>query len=472
MADEARNTSFHTSHGESVNSLRKLPVSFISAGSIEPLRELENDVDQSQNTKDENHDQRRSPSLIIPQPTEEKESQTSTQLNAVCKNHDGQDCADDSRIIGPEELEQDILRDTRIEEDQPKEEPEPHFFFDLKGNLPTNTAPKRMPPVRSRSLEPESGSSDEVILFRGRDAVPARRPHELPAAANSTTQNTTITLTQMEAEIRAVEDKLFIPAEGPRGRRRPQNKGKRALKGQRARSSSELNDDDEHDAAVAADYLANLRENGELSDIMGPQPADARNTRDLGGSDNEGIYDYEAMDSTPGTVLATQAKEGAANQHYESGSELDDAALARILQDDVPGGENEIAFDGFASSSSDTSEHEDRPAYGQDLSLEDFDFMDWSRPSLQKKKKGKAARGQITFDVSDEDLQEALEMAWKNDRLKKSERKKRREELRALGMLGKNASNPDDLRVKYPTGMNIEQVGDEIRVFLMKNAET
>ena len=471
MADEARNTSYHTSHGESVNSLRKMPVSFISAGSIEPLKELEDDVDQSQNANDRNHVQRRSPSSMVPQPINE-ESQNNTQLTAICRSNDRQDGADNSRIVGPEDLEQDILRGTRTEEDQAEEEPEPHFFFDLKGSCPTNATPKRMPAIRSGSLEPESGSSDEVILFRGRDATPARRTHETVAAATSNTQNTTITLTQMETEIRAVEDNLSVPEEGPRGRRRPKNKGKRALKGQKARSSSEWNDDEEHSAAVAADYLANLRENGELSDILGSQPADARNTRDLGGSDNEGAYDYEPKDSTSGTMLSTQAKEDAANQHYETGSELDDATLARILQDQIPSGGDEIALDGFASSSSDTSEHDDRPAYGQDLGLEDFDFMDWSRPSLQKKKKGKAARGQMTFDVSDEDLQEALEMAWKNDRLKKSERKKRREELRALGMLGKNASNPDDLRVKYPTGMNIEQVGDEIRVFLMKNAET
>jgi hypothetical protein len=42
--------------------------------------------------------------------------------------------------------------------------------------------------------------------------------------------------------------------------------------------------------------------------------------------------------------------------------------------------------------------------------------------------------------------------------------------MRALGMLGKNV-NPGDLRVKYPDGMNMEQVADEMRIFMQSTDE-
>lgn len=103
--------------------------------------------------------------------------------------------------------------------------------------------------------------------------------------------------------------------------------------------------------------------------------------------------------------------------------------------------------------------------------VDDLDMMDWERPSLQRKKKGKGAQAQINFNVSDSEMERALQAAWKNDRLKKSERKKQREELRALGMLGKKV-NPEDLRVKYPDGMSMEQVADEFRAFLFGTDET
>jgi hypothetical protein len=94
--------------------------------------------------------------------------------------------------------------------------------------------------------------------------------------------------------------------------------------------------------------------------------------------------------------------------------------------------------------------------------------MDWDRPSLRRRK-GKGARAQISFNMSDSELEASLQASWKSDRLKKSERKKQREEMRALGMLGKK--DPDDLRVKYPDGMNMDQVADELQTFLMGSDE-
>ncbi|KAE8449924.1 hypothetical protein EG329_007063 [Mollisiaceae sp. DMI_Dod_QoI] len=93
-----------------------------------------------------------------------------------------------------------------------------------------------------------------------------------------------------------------------------------------------------------------------------------------------------------------------------------------------------------------------------------FDVMDFDRPSLKKKPKGR--RGKLAVDVSDSELEASMEMAWENDRLKKKERKQEREELRARGLLGSKNGKPD-LKQKYKEGMGIHAVKEEIKQFLM-----
>jgi hypothetical protein len=92
-----------------------------------------------------------------------------------------------------------------------------------------------------------------------------------------------------------------------------------------------------------------------------------------------------------------------------------------------------------------------------------FDVLDFDRPSLQKKPKGK--RGQLTLNISDEELADQVNTAWANDRAKKKERKQQREEMRAAGLLGKKSNKPD-LKAKYKEGLNMDEVKVEIRTFL------
>lgn len=466
MADEARETSQHTSHWDSIGTLRSKPVSFVSAGPIEPLKELETDLNQISTEDGVDEKPLEGSGDESPDPLLD-----TTDGKPRDANDDDANLNDASSIIGPEELERDILRVTQACQEPSTQEAQPQFFFDLEGDRRADSAPKAKVPVRSRTPEPESSSSDEVILFKGRDAMPIRRAPE-PVKV---TESTTMTLTHMEAELCAVEADLSVAPNSHRGRSRRtkgKSRGKRTDIGQRQQQQQAQETDD--DAAIIADYLANMRENGEMSDLVASQGSDTRNTRDLGGSDHEQIHDHKPERSLSKTTSEKQ-KQVRKNRTYESGSELDDATLAKLLQGHVPGTEEET-FDGFASSSDDSSDINDGPAYGQGrqygMDIDEFDVMDWSRPSLGKKKKSKASRAQMIFDVSDDDLQEALQMAWSNDRLKKSERKKQREELRALGMLGKNASKPEDLRVKYSAGMDINQVGEEIKIFLKGGAET
>jgi len=93
-----------------------------------------------------------------------------------------------------------------------------------------------------------------------------------------------------------------------------------------------------------------------------------------------------------------------------------------------------------------------------------FDVMDFDRPSLKKKPKGR--KGKLEFDLSDSELEASMQMAWDNNRVKKKERKQEREELRAQGLLGSKNGKPD-FKQKYKEGMGIHAVKEEIKKFLM-----
>ncbi|KAJ5594556.1 uncharacterized protein N7459_000764, partial [Penicillium hispanicum] len=102
---------------------------------------------------------------------------------------------------------------------------------------------------------------------------------------------------------------------------------------------------------------------------------------------------------------------------------------------------------------------ESDPYYG-------FDVMDFDRPSLQKKGKGKDLRTLEGLMLSDSDLELHLHEAWQTDRKKKKTKKKEREALRAQGLLGRKSGDPD-LKVKYPNGLNQEELINEMRTFLL-----
>lgn len=112
----------------------------------------------------------------------------------------------------------------------------------------------------------------------------------------------------------------------------------------------------------------------------------------------------------------------------------------------------------FPSASAFADALESDPYYG-------FDIMDFDRPSLQKKGKGRKPPA-LELMLSDSDMEFHLQEAWQSDRKKKKAKKKEREELRSQGLLGRSLGDPD-LKVKYAKGMNVEEVITEIRSFLL-----
>ncbi|KAJ9273808.1 hypothetical protein DTO212C5_87 [Paecilomyces variotii] len=98
-----------------------------------------------------------------------------------------------------------------------------------------------------------------------------------------------------------------------------------------------------------------------------------------------------------------------------------------------------------------------------------FDIMDFDRPSLRKKPKGR--RRGINFELSDSETEEQLERAWRNDRERKKIKKQQREELRSQGLLGRKPGKLD-MKAKYSKGISIDNVRSEIRSFLLSSAES
>ncbi|KAJ5766402.1 uncharacterized protein N7511_004018 [Penicillium nucicola] len=150
--------------------------------------------------------------------------------------------------------------------------------------------------------------------------------------------------------------------------------------------------------------------------------------------------------------------EGSDNVH--SDDDLDDF----ILLEDLATGHSKSGKKGarsgkpqFPSASAFADALDSDPYFG-------FDIMDYDRPSLRKKPKGKQAIPELV--LSDSEFEIELQEAWQNDRRKKKLRKKEREELRAQGLLGRKPGNPD-LKFKYSKEMNMEQFMTELRSFLL-----
>jgi R3H domain/G-patch domain len=180
-------------------------------------------------------------------------------------------------------------------------------------------------------------------------------------------------------------------------------------------------------------------------------------------------------------------------------SQMTDAELARILNKQAELGldtDDVVLFDGAFEQSEDfipfsTKKHTSNRTRAKrnrrtkdtfpsaeafaDVLDEDpyngFDVMDFERPSLKPKKKGRKSANGLPFELEDGELADQLAKSWANDRSKKAAKKAEREELRQAGLLGAKAGKGRiDVQTKYKNnGMDMDQVKAEIRAFLLDN---
>lgn len=102
-----------------------------------------------------------------------------------------------------------------------------------------------------------------------------------------------------------------------------------------------------------------------------------------------------------------------------------------------------------------------------------FDIMDFDRPSLKPKKKGRTADLPIELQ-EDNEWEEQLRQQWQTDRQKKSTRRQEREKARMTGLLGTaSRTGRTDLHAKYANSdINAFQIKAEVRTFLVQEFET
>ncbi|PNP45980.1 hypothetical protein THARTR1_10853 [Trichoderma harzianum] len=435
LLDEARQSSHHdNSFWSSTTQLRKRPVTFISSGTHDPLLEPQTETDIA---KDAPQSTTTPEDAIVEKPPAQQEAL----VEAMSKTIDEEpspvqtihvEAATEKTLpeeIMPKEIttEETIIEGATPEEAMSEgissEEPIPAEMVPeeevpeeeaLGETAPEEAMFPHKAPEEEINEDPASQddtSSDEIIVFKGRNAMKPR------------VQTPSITLTSMRTEIRAVEKQISVTVKGSQVHTSLEGDDSDDLlwpTKKRDKSRRRRNREKDEEDAWIADYIANMRENGEMFEGMG------------------------------------------IDDDSDSGSADDDAEVPPSAP---PGQENakELEVD---------SESEDTPDLDDLDDLEEqagFDFMDWERPSLRRKK-GKGRRLQLLGEDIDSDLEEQLQSAFNNDRLKKAQRKKEREELRAVGLLGKKGQV--DLRAKYSTGITMGQVAEEVKLFLIGSQET
>lgn len=101
-----------------------------------------------------------------------------------------------------------------------------------------------------------------------------------------------------------------------------------------------------------------------------------------------------------------------------------------------------------------------------------FDIMDFDRPSLRPKKKGRKFEDAMPFELSDQELRTTMQTTWEADREKKRLKQAERAELRSQGLLGRSKKGKAQMKEKYLEGMDIRQIKDEFQQFFASTHDT
>ncbi|KAI1733468.1 hypothetical protein F4680DRAFT_441605 [Xylaria scruposa] len=343
-----------------------------------------------------------------------------------------------------------------------------------------------------------SDSSEEVILFRGRNAGRQQESHSPKPVVDGNDDGNATVPSEINVELRFVKESVDVTIEPGSVSKVEEadfisldtNHPKRSFSRKRR---SHPNLDEENDAAAIADYIANMQDDDDddddNEDDIGHPGLGSHSfsiLRDLGGTDSDAIPSQPSSGDESGDELDEEDEEDTdAQRHLES----EDEHLAQLIAkqeelgihgDDVMLFDGAYPDDGWIAASSaprrkkkGTSKKSRMFQGGSQFpsatkmaeAFDELDLMDMQNSRLQRSKKGP-----ISFGLSDSELEDALNVAIKKDRLKKADKKKAREELRSQGLLGKN-SNPHDLRNKYQGGMSLDDLADEFEEFMRSTRE-
>lgn len=496
MRDEARNTQSHHSDvawTSGATKLRQKPVTFVSAGFIEPLKDLprESDLPRPDQLGEDPSGTMDTSDGNVEEDGSEDVGLDFTEVVKVIAT------VEEEEIIGPELTVEDRAGDDAGQAGEPEEvQTQQLFCIDLVGDK--NKSKQSFPPPiipAPRSSVGESDSSEEIILFRGR-AANARKgnkqttctPTSIQPLHTSATSSRQINGVVPNPPTPQLSTKTSLQTREKRTKfQRSQSRG-----GKKAASEFIKDEDtDNEEDGILADYIANMAANGK-DDFIARQLNSFNSRRDLGGDnftfdlgsgDENDLPAVENLSNEEDEELSGSGLSDAEDDEHlkeigdDMDADMDDETLARLLgkQEELGiGGEDLILADSLAFIRAGQKSKRSRRSNGQASAsavadaFDDLDLADWVQPVPRKRR----SKQPPNFNVSDSETERALKTAWSHDRERKKIRKMEREALRAQGLLGKNsASSPDDLRVKYPMGFKLEDFKTELALFLVGSGE-
>lgn len=346
------------------------------------------------------------------------------------------------------------------------------FFIDTTrdsshhGQIPVQGAPD------DTLNELDTDSSEEVILFKGRNHP---RRAKFPAAES-------FDLEELRTEIHVVSGASCPNTTKKTSKSNPpkkaQNRGsaynntsKGSRVNRRERSNSRLRCMAKEEDEILADYIANIRQhenedetvpssfgrvvNSDSSQIDSPTEENCQV-----GSGNNVVRGW-GVEAATVTSLETWLDDftaetrmtDAARRNHEGPADEDSPPNSIPPSEDL---ESESEGDIVAAWS---QKQNSARLYSRDP---DYTIWDETVKTRRKQRKGKVPQ----FDLSDSELEAQIQATFKRDRLKKAERKRERQELRALGLLGRR-TEAQGLQAKYPDGMTLDQIADELKTFLL-----
>ncbi|KAK7992269.1 hypothetical protein PG996_012718 [Apiospora saccharicola] len=509
LADEARSTAQKRRGGPAQDGkLRYNPVKFVSAGYMNPSDELKVLQDEDKQT---------APAEVPPVDPVATEAhmpddtmatelhRDDTVIASLAEAEEHNDAGVDVNAGADEAVPNLCIAAADVHSST---EPSPPLFvIDTAGDKSLRQRHPEIPTQPKDERIHDSDSSEEVILFKGRN--PSR--HTTAPATRSTNtpkpQGDFMQLGQIDSEIKVAEETIQATTHQPPTMRAGIDVYKTAVTEQPPSNETVADQRFENllsgthsdeEAAMIADYIANMEEDeDEDDDELDQHPGLGSHAfhllRDIGGTDSDGLpdglLDEDSLDEPGEQVNGSDGTDA-----RQAASHGQDERLARILakQEQMGlGGDEIFLYEGTGSGDDDGDDWNIAPkttprrkkkgssktdkiiqkkgqfpsASKMAEAFDELDLMDWHRPSLHNYNK----RSQVPY-ISDSELEEAMNATFQRDRLKKAEKKKQREALRAQGLLGKNV-DPEDPRIKYPGGMTKDDLVFELEQFIMGDDE-
>ncbi|KAL2751958.1 hypothetical protein ACRALDRAFT_2045180 [Sodiomyces alcalophilus JCM 7366] len=501
LADVARTTAHGQDAWTRESHLRSRPISFVSAGAADPMRQLDEQLQRKA---------RNDPEELLQRHNDRgqdytKSSSAAPGAESVAVEAESTNTGDPFESIsrgGQEHLETSVSRRavSKITAVPPLAATDPNFVggslgsncmaiteADRSASPETNHKPMSPPlffvdTTRGSSYhdrisqqeapydrldDPDSDSSEDVILFKGRN-------HSRRATSPV---SELFGLEKLRTEIHVVSETTGASTAKNTAENKPpkksrnqgsasKNNSKKSRGNQQKKNNSRLHPVNMEEDEVLADYIANMRqyENEDEADLSHLSRLERNLDSSETDSPTEAYCPVGSTDVVPGCDVEATADTSTTTcfDNLAAEKRMINAARRNHAGPAEEPPQNAMSLSDDLDSEADIVAAWSRNRVG--MYSRDPDYKSWDEIAKPRRKQRKGNLPQ--FDVSDSELEAEMQATFKRDRLKKAERKRERQELRALGLLGRKA-DPQGLQAKYPQGMALDQIADELKTFLL-----